>query len=360
MMGRAKKNRIAKLLAVLSISALAPMAQAQEVSLPQTIWDPVVLHLPQGSSGDDMLNVFVKGAETPIAGRYSLANDALSFFPAFGFEPGQEYVARIGVGDQVKVIFRIPDDRVVVPAEVTDLYPSGGILPENTLRFYIHFSVPMQPQVAFNYIKLRDASGAVDEAAFMQFKQELWNEDRTRLTVLIDPGRIKREVATNAELGPALLAGQQYTLAVEGGWPSADGLTILPTFTKTFQVSEALRSLPTTSHWSVNSPCAGTRAPLTVAFDRPFDRHLLMRSLRVEAGEGRVIEGKIVVDLAEHGLLFNPAQPWPTEDLRLIADTTLEDVAGNNFHDLLDHLAGTEQIDTSSSELRIRTRSCAG
>lgn len=358
-MGWVKGNGIATLVAILSMSTLPPMAQAQEVTLPQTTGDPVVLHLPQGATGNDALTVFLEGAETPIAGRYAVANDTLAFVPAFGFEPGQDYVARIGVGDTKQVAFRIPDDRVIVPADVTGIYPSGDTLPENTLRFYIHFSVPMQPQVAFNYIELRDASGSVDEAAFMRFKQELWNEDRTRLTVLIDPGRIKREVATNVELGPALRAGQQYTLAVKGGWPSADGSTMLPAFTKTFDVSEALRSLPSTHHWFANRPCVGTRAPLTIAFDRPFDRHLLMRSLRIAADEGSVIEGKIDVALAEQIWHFTPNAPWPAEDLRLIADTTLEDVAGNNFHDLLDHVADKEES-TSSSELRISTRNCTG
>ena len=84
-----------------------------------------------------------------------------------------------------------------------------------------------------------------------------------------------------------------------------------------------------------------------------------MRSLRVKDSEGGLIEGKIDVETAEHVWQFTPAQPWPAEDLRLIADTTLEDVAGNNFHDLLDHVAGKEE-GTSSSELRISTRNCTG
>lgn len=358
-MGWITGNGTATLVAILFMSTLSLMAQAQDITLPQTTGDPVILYLPQGATDNDALTVFVNGAETPIAGRYVIANDTLAFIPAFGFEPGQDYVARIGVGDTKQVAFSIPDDRVIVPADVTGIYPSGDTLPENTLRFYIHFSVPMQPQVAFDYIELRDSSGSVDEAAFMRFKQELWNEDRTRLTVLIDPGRIKREVATNVELGPALRAGQQYTLAVNAGWPSADGSTVLPAFTKTFDVSQALRSRPSTHHWSTNIPCVGTRGPLIVAFDRPFDRHLLMRSLRIEADEGSMIEGKIDVALAEQIWRFTPNEPWPPEDLRLIADTRLEDVAGNNFQDLLDQVAGKEES-TSNSELRISTRNCTG
>ena len=37
---------------------------------------------------------------------------------------------------------------VAEPAAVTEIFPSGEILPENTLRFYIHFSVPMRSGVA--------------------------------------------------------------------------------------------------------------------------------------------------------------------------------------------------------------------
>ena len=72
-----------------------------------------------------------------------------------------------------------------VDAKVVGIYPSGDVLPENVLRFYIHFARPMKPHVAFDCIKLLDASGNADEAAFMRFKQELWNEDRTRLAVLV-------------------------------------------------------------------------------------------------------------------------------------------------------------------------------
>lgn len=353
-------NGIAKVLAVLFTSVLATMTEAQEVSLPKTGADPVVLHVAQGPSDADMLKVFVQGAETPIAGRYRLGEGSVSFAPAFGFEPHQTYVARyVTEGRAARVTFQLPDAARTPNAAVTQVFPSGDTLPENTLRFYIHFSVPMRPQVAFDYIKLRDASGTVDAAAFMRFKQELWNEDRTRLTVLIDPGRIKREVATNVELGPALQAGQRYTLTVEAGWPSADGTSALPGFAKRFQVSDPLRTRPDTNFWSANAPCAGTRAPLTVAFDRPFDRHLLTQTLELATAAGEVIEGRADVEAAEQIWRFSPVRPWPSAELVLTADPTLEDVAGNNFQDLLDHVAGQDS-DAARSALGIGTRDCTG
>ncbi len=356
-----KDTGIVRVLAVLLFGYLASVASAQDLTLPQQGTDPVVLHVPDDTPDERMLTVYLSEAKTPIAGRYMITDDTLSFAPAFGFEPGRDYEAHVDAGgDVAHVAFHVPDQRVVPPAAVIAVYPSGDTLPENTLRFYIHFSTPMQPNIAFDYIKLRDDTGTVDEAAFMRFKQELWNEDRTRLTVLIDPGRIKREVATNAELGPALRADHRYALVVEAGWPSADGTTVLPAFTKTFQVSEALRSLPDARSWSKNVLCVDTRAPLTITFDRPFDRHLLTQSLRVQTAQGRVIEGEVDVVAAEQIWRFPPTRHWPYEELQLIADTTLEDVAGNNFQDLLDHIAVNDDNEMVSSELLINTRHCTG
>ena len=72
------------------------------------------------------------------------------------------------------------------PTKVTQIQPSSSQTPENTLRFYLYFAQPMKPNVAFNYIKLVNAAGEEDNAAFMKFKQELWSADRKRLTLLMD------------------------------------------------------------------------------------------------------------------------------------------------------------------------------
>ena len=297
---------------------------------------------------------------TPIAGRYALTERGLNFVPAFGFDFGQEYVARIS-SDAVAVDlvpFSLTQLSVSVPAAVTAIYPSGETLPENTLRFYIHFAVPMQPQVAFDYIELRDASGTPDDAAFMRFKQELWNADRTRLTVLMDPGRIKREVATNVALGPALLAGEEYSLTVRAGWPSADGGSRLSEFTKTFGVSEALRSRPDVDHWHTSSPCVGTKTPLEVWFDRPFDRHGLSNHIRVMGLDGSRVNGTALVGADERVWRFFPEELWEQESIQIVADESLEDVAGNNLLELLDHAQGTDFIVDASTALSVQLLAC--
>ncbi|MEM9523883.1 MAG: hypothetical protein AAF982_07790, partial [Pseudomonadota bacterium] len=298
-----------------------------------------------------LLQVFVGKREhccvgrTPIAGKYRRSGDQLSFAPSFGFTLGQDYVVRLHGSSEKLLSFLIESDAPVVPAAVTAIYPSGETLPENTLRFYIHFSAPMQPHVAFEYIGLQNAEGAVDDAAFMKFKQELWNEDRTRLTVLVDPGRIKRGVATNLELGPALLAGQDYALTIAPGWPSADGRTVTAGFSKPFNVSAPLRSRLDTALWDVSVPSLGGFDVLRITFDRPFDHQLLQKDIRVITPDGKAVGGDIEIGEDETTWEFQPSAPWQDRQLMLIVRGTLEDVAGNNFQDLLDHAVGTTLAD---------------
>ena len=221
-------------------------------------------------------------------------------------------------------------------ARVTAVYPSGPVLPENTLRFYVHFSEPMAAHRAADFVYLCDDSGRPDRAAFMKFKQELWSADRTRLTMLVDPGRIKRGVSANFELGPALIEGQRYSLVVGGGWPSADGTSSLAAFAKPFEVGPALRRQPAVGQWSRTSPAPGTREPLVVSFDRPFDRHLLSDAIDLVGPSGRRLDGTVRIGRHEESWSFTPTEAWPADALGIRVADFLEDVAGNDLRELLD------------------------
>ena len=161
-----------------------------------------------------------------------------------------------------------------------------------------------------------------------------------RLTVLIDPGRIKRNVATNVALGPALLEGQAYTLSIKGGWPAADGRSVLPAFTKHFTVGAPLRDLPAVEKWIAMRPCTGTKGPLHITFDRPFDRHLLSGAVHIKDAVGTDVNGALIIGDEERSLTFTPSAPWAGDDIQIVVSADLEDVAANNFRDLLDHVDG--------------------
>ncbi|MBO6918193.1 MAG: hypothetical protein JJ858_07170 [Rhizobiaceae bacterium] len=355
-------SRVAKVLAILlALTSMNTIVFADEniLSLPENGSEAIALKLPadgfelDGKDWSKMLQVFVGAKDlccegrTAVAGRYVIENHSLLFTPAFGFAEAQDYVARIqrpGVDDAL-VPFKISSQAPAPTAQVTGIFPSGDIIPENTLRFYVHFSAPMQPHVAFDHIKLVNADGVADEAAFMRFKQELWNEDRTRLTVLMDPGRIKRNVATNLEFGPALQEGNDYRLVITGGWMPVQGETALKKFSKTFSVGPALRELPNSDKWRISSPRSDTRDALTIKFDRPFDAGQLQKSIKIKTASGHLVDGTVTISENETFWSFKPEDNWLNDGLTLVVDPHLEDVAGNNFKDLLDHRAESDQIE---------------
>lgn len=356
---------------VFSLLKLDAFGNESSLILPTHIDESVIVELPEENinwettNPSSLLQVFVGQLEeccensTPMAGQYKRDRNKLIFTPAFGFVAGQDYIVLLQKsqdkkgGVQERTEFSIDLDTPPEEAKVVGIYPSGDVLPENVLRFYIHFAKPMKPHVAFDYIKLLDASGNPDDAAFMKFKQELWNEDRTRLTLLIDPGRIKRKVTTNIRLGSVLFAGKRYKLMVEGGWPTADGTSVLTTFSKSFVVSEALRDLPNTDRWNIIAPDFGTQGAIEIRFDRPFDHQLLHKDIRVFSEDGQKISGEIQIGNNENQWRFLPDRPWRTRKVFLIVNSVLEDVAGNNFKDLLDHTVDTETVNISQITIPI-------
>lgn len=337
--------------------------------LPTQVDEPITLAVENNSSDlQEHLQVFVGTSidccedRKPIAGRYSSENGRIEFSPLFGYVEGQSYVVRYrekslaDTSSYQLTEFTIGPEMADMKPEVVAIYPSGDVIPENTLRFYIHFSTPMQPHVAFDHIKLVDVDGKVDDAAFMKFKQELWNEDRTRLTVLMDPGRIKRGVSTNVELGPALEAGKQYQFIVDGGWSAANGAVPLETYSKSISVDKGLRELPDSKNWEITSPAIGSIEGVQIKFDRSFDAEQLKTAIRIVDDAGRKISGKVIIDNDETIWRFKPDFAWSDQQIEIVVDAKLEDVAGNNFRDLLDHGVGTEISDIENISIPIELR----
>ena len=62
--------------------------------------------------------------------------------------------------------------------------------------------------------------------------------------------------------------------------------------------------------------------------------------MRVTAEDGRVLAGAIGIGDGERAWRFTPDAPWPEAGIRIDVSPTLEDVAANNFIDLLDHQGG--------------------
>src|SRR5205823_2999362 len=159
-----------------------------------------------------MLSVYVvneKGEiQLPeISGRREIINAAVRFTPQFALRPGTKYQAhsfyqaRLPIASPAarKLDFKIPARTPAEPTRVTAIYPSASTLPENQLRFYIHFSAPMAAGHAYEHVKLLKANGEVVSRAFLEIGEELWDGSGQRLTLLFDPGRVKKGLSPRAQ-----------------------------------------------------------------------------------------------------------------------------------------------------------------
>ncbi len=274
-----------------------------------------------------------------LLGTYRIHNDRLQFTPRFPFEPGLPYHASL---DPARLPIPTNDpprtQRVALPpppprpqAFVERIYPTRNQLPENQLKFYIHFSAPMAQGRVYRYIQLLDAKGKAIAWPFLELDEELWNPDGTRFTLFIDPGRIKRGLKPREDLGPALEEGKKYTLVIDARWNDAEGRPLRETYRKTFTVVAPDEACPSLEKWQITAPPGGTRRALEVTFPEPLDSALLQRLVWVVDPRGEKVPGTIALEREETVWRFTPEKAWTAGEYRLLVDTRLEDLAGNSL-----------------------------
>jgi hypothetical protein len=213
---------------------------------------------------------------------------------------------------------------------VVGVYPSVSRVPANLLRWYVELSAPMEEGGALEHVRLVDAAGREVAGAFLQLDDELWDPDKRRLTMLFDPGRVKRGIRTNLESGTPLVAGRRYRLVIDGEWRDGRGAGLASGFEHQFEVGAADRHSPDPAQWRITPPASGTRAPLRVAFGESLDHALAARMISVVEGEGRGSAGRAMLSEGDSVWSFVPELPWRPGEHHMRVDATLEDLAGNS------------------------------
>ncbi len=292
---------------------------------------------------NDYLTVHVAGdAALPsgpaVLGTYAASDSLIRFMPRYALRPGMSYrvTARVPAtaGGPARVLtkdFRLPEPPPAEPTKVVAIYPSAATLPENHLRFYLHFSAPMSEGEAYQHVKLMRDDGREVTRAFLEIGEELWDGTGTRLTLLFDPGRVKQGLKPREEFGPVLERGRSYRLIVDPLWHDANGNNLLSGFEKAFKAGPMIDVPVDAKQWQITAPQRDGRDALTVVFPRPLDRALLNRMIGVIAPRGAPVEGEITVADDERRWEFRPAKPWQAGKYELVVDTALEDSAGNNL-----------------------------
>jgi len=323
-------------------------------------WKPVA----EPSTGwNSLFSVYAGAADLPpMLGTYRVEQGTLTFHPSFPIAPGVRYraVFRAPGAAAVEKIFNGPPKETNSQARVVQIYPSGDVLPSNQLRLYIYFSSPMSRGVAAQYIHVLDENGKIlqgPESVFLR-SQELWDFTFQRLTMTFDPGRIKRGLTSNQNIGPPIMEGKRYTLVIDREWPDARGVAMVEGFRKAFRGGPAQRMPPDPKQWRITAPNANTADALVVDFPNPLNYPLLQRMLLVSGPQGNVM-GMVAVASGETEWRFTPAGRWAAGNYRLIVNTGIEDLAGNHVGqpfdiDTFDRV--TEHITSETVALPFRVR----
>jgi hypothetical protein len=172
---------------------------------------------------------------------------------------------------------------------------------------------------------------------FLDLPQELWNNDRTMLTLWLDPGRIKRDLQPNKNMGNPLEEGKNYQLIIRSTWKDADGNFLKGPYYKNFSVSARDSISPNPDQWTIEVPKVETRSPLKLNLHESLDYVLLKEAIGIYDKNENSVAGDISVGPEETTLEFIPAKEWISGEYSIQVQSRLEDLAGNNLNRLFDN-----------------------
>jgi hypothetical protein len=269
-----------------------------------------------------------------VCGRHHVVQEVIEFIPHFPFEEGVKYRASFDADgfestDVAVLEFSFSGQLNAAPTEVTRIFPSGDLLPENLLRFYVCFSNSMQRGGAEQQIALLGSDGRRVADALYRAPIELWNRSMTRLTVLLDPGRLKRWLGPNVALGPPMKAGHEYTLEIGSGMIDLHGRPLRESFRKNFRVEEPVRQRIAVEEWEMVRPPMGSCQPFVLNFPKPLDWAVLFHAISIKSTQGTAVDGCATIDDCERTWSFTPTLPWAAENHHVRVAPGLEDVCGN-------------------------------
>jgi hypothetical protein len=269
-----------------------------------------------------------------MAGRLVRDGDGLCFVPRFAFLDGTTYTVTVE-GTSAAVLVRARSGRLAA-TEVTEIRPTAAEVPSNLLRLYAWFSAPMSEGCVAGQVRLARDDGSIIAGALLPTEHELWDASRRRLTVLLDPARIKRGLASHQDDGYPLRSGEPFRLVVGSGFRDAQGLPLRTPAQRRYEVGGEERRHVDPGSWLLTVPPAGTSEPLQITFGRPLDHGLLARCLHVSGPGGQLVDGTPQIGPGEQSWQLVPRQTWASGSHQLIVDPVLEDLAGNSVSRVFD------------------------
>jgi hypothetical protein len=239
--------------------------------------------------------------------------------------------------------------------EVIHIYPTADSLPVNLTRFYIEFSKPMQEMGILKHIKLTNKKGENITGVFFENQYELWDKDRKKVTLIIDPGRVKTGLLANKIMGRAFDEGQQYTLTVDSLLLDFNDQKLATSFSKTFVAVKEDSIPPKVELWHYTIPKSKSKQLLIIDFNDKIDHIAAQTFIRITY-KGKIVEGKFSLKRNEQQWVFEPQKKWKKREYRIEVSNNLEDIATNSMNQVFDHKLEDfkEQQENSSLTFNIK------
>lgn len=331
---------LAFLLTFLSISCFQD--RRQDVSEIKVRWQnqqAIALEIPliDGKTSDiEKLKVSLQSSasKTGVLGSYTIEGTTIIFYPLIPLTPNLTY--GIYKDSILLKTITIPIASNAEAPVITAVFPSKDTIPENLLKMYFRFSKPMQETRSLNYIQVYDAKNDSLVDVFLDLQPELWNKERTQLTLWIDPGRVKTALIPNKERGLPIIQNNDYKIVISRRWKDYSGIPIGKEYYKSMVVGSRDSNSPKINSWEIKLPIAGSENSLRIDFKEPMDAVLATETLTIYTVDNVKIEGTFSLINKEQSILFMPELPWQKGSYYVLVDATLEDLAGNNLTRLFD------------------------
>ena len=299
-----------------------------------------------------------EGNLVPILGELNEKDAYIIFSPLIPFTRGQRY--QVVVDEQIIGEVSIPllnsSDAGI---SLLEIYPTQDTVPENLLKLFLKFSKPMREGESLSYLTLIRGKSDTLSGVFLELQPELWNEDQTMLTIWLDPGRIKRDLIPNLEMGAPLSNSESYKLIVSSQWKGLNGGLLDQDYTKGFMVSKRDSISPAPKDWLVNMPVSGSKSTLQINFNEALDYSLLNDVFLLLNNENEKFPGDWKIGFEEKSIQFIPVNEWEKGKYKIQIESRLEDLAGNNLYrlfetDLQIQTTEKENLDSQIIEFEVK------
>ncbi|WP_299252616.1 Ig-like domain-containing protein [uncultured Aquimarina sp.] len=317
--------------------SLIQVTQAQS-SLDFTVTKNQIL-IKKGNVSEERIVAFIGeipedklGSSTPVLGKTLQTNEGILFIPIVPFGWNQKYTL---VYNHIIEYFELTIPKNYESLSVTEVYPSTPILPSNILKLYIRFSKPINTASVYDHIRFINLAGDTLSRTILPLENPLISNDRKLLTLWIEPGRQKRGLGPNKQLG-RVFNKDTYRLIVTKDIKDSNGISMQKDFIHSFNIGNTDRIKPTIDDWKIDIPKINSISKLLVHCSEPMDYGSLQDNINIVDSNTLEVKGMWQLLEQETILSFQPKEPWKKGNYQILCNPEIEDLAGNNLSRLFD------------------------